>query len=636
MNNIKKNNIKNNINDIKYINKISLKKIFCIIFLILFLIKPSFAALEKNVNFFSAWSWSNVDIKIFGNHVLTDKYGNVLKDNSIALNNVKDDHYEWDYEDNNSFDGEWYFNGGSISSPKLIVNNELFHLFEDFMNGYTSKLPKETSIRYVCCKWFELESYEQRCTFINPNDECNEEPGKMLYLLQVENESKKEKCYSFCYSKYNTTQNSSLVESYVDCLDKCFLENKIFRSEEDFFSDLFEISFYNITRPNSKEKQYGYNILCKLENGLWCSAIHFRKYSSGLSFSKPVLIFGDEELKKEFGVGSEALIYHSNELKSVVIENPGFNFVNITNLEEFSEKKLPGYNFKSEEDALKKLVNLDLIGTEKYFNNLRVFLELKLKNSGEIPIEIKQVLFFYDKKNYTFNSLEKNLILNPDETGNLIFYNDDFCSVFGKELNALIVYAPYNYLGSREFVFEKTAKVKFEKNVFYDYFDVDVFYPTDDFFVYEANPSITNNDRIDLHVGNSGGVLRSVIKLKPIEDNFVSAKLRFNVLNFSKISQIRFYPISADFNSKYANFVLMPKTYNIPYDVFIDRNGEYLLDITDILKDKEKIVYGFFVKAYNEGLNNDVIINALESENKPRVILLKRSNKRNNLAEKLC
>jgi len=620
----------------KIVLKISLNKFLCILLLTLFLIKPSFASLEKNVNFFSAWSWSNVDIKIFGNHVLTDKFGNVLKDNAISLNNVRDDYYEDDYEENNSFDGEWYFNGGSMTSPPLIVNNELFHFFESFMNGDTSKLQRETSIRYVCCRWVELESYNLKCSFINPKEDCNEEPGKMFYLLQIENESKKEECYSLCQNKYNTTQNSSLIESYINCVDDCFSKNKIFRTEEEFFSDLFGIDFYNITRPPGNKKQYGYNVLCKLENGLWCSAIHFREYSSGLRFSKPVLIFSDEELKKEFGVGSDGLIYHNKKLNSVVIENPGFNFSNITSLEEFSEKNIPGYDFKDEEDALKKLVGINILSIKKEFNNLNLFLNIKIENNGKLPVEIKEILFFDENVNYTFNAIFNDHIFNASETKELIFYTQNICSLAGKELNILIRYSPHNYLGSKEFVFEKTTKVRFEKELFYDYYDVSVYYPIDDFFVYEKNPSIVNNERIDLHVGNSNGVLRSIIKFKPVSEDFVIAKLRFNVMNFNKNAQIRFYPISNDFNTKNINFVIVPKTYNIPYDVFVDRTGDYLLDITEILKYKEGVVYGFFIKAYDEGVDNDIIISSLESDKKPKVFLLKKINKKNNLLDNIC
>ncbi|MEM2121134.1 MAG: hypothetical protein QXU20_00540 [Candidatus Woesearchaeota archaeon] len=611
------------------------KKVFCFAFLVLtLLIQPSFATLEKNVNFFSAWSWSNVDIKIFGNHVLTDKYGNVLKDNSISLSNVKDDYYEGDYEGNESFDGEWYFNGGSVTSPPLIVDNDLFKLFESFMNGDISNLPRETSIRYVCCKWLELESYQPKCSFINKNDECNEEPGKMFYLLYEENESKKEECYSFCHNKFDTTKNSSLIEKYIDCVDQCFKEKKIFRSEVEFFSDLFGITFHNATMYGGSKILYPYNVLCKLENGFWCSAIHFRQYSSGLRFSKPVLIFGDEELKKEFGVGSDSLIYYNKNLKNVVVENPGFNFKNITTLEDFAEKNIKNYDFKDEEDALKKLVSINVLNVYKDFSSLKIILNLKINNDGKMPVEIKDVLFFDNERNYTFNSLLNNNIIDVSETKELIFYTEDFCSMVGRELSVLIRYSPYNYFGSKEFVFEKTIKINFEKDLFRDYYEISIYYPVDDFFVYEANPSIINNDRIDLHVGNQNGVLRTIIKTKPIEKEFDIAKLRFNVYGFNKKSVIRFYPISSDFNINNINFVLVPKTYESHYDVMIDRKGEYFLDITDVLKDK--VVYGFFVKAYDESLDNDIIINSLESDKKPKIILLKKSDKKHNLIEKIC
>ncbi len=606
-------------------------KWFVFLIAILLCIDFSSAALEKNVNFVAPWVFESVDIKIFGNAFQTDSYDNVLKNDSITadLSGSQDSRV--------FFGGEWYLNGGTVTSPELVVDNDLFNLFESLIEGDYSRLLPGFHVRYACCEWQESEV--MNCSTSSEIINCSRDPGVMIYLFYKQDDSIKQSCYSDCSSRVNGSRENSSINNYADCLNECFRERGLFENDEEAFEYLLNNTRFHKTIFGA-DSYSSTIILCKIDNGLWCSSLtYFRRYSSTLRVSKPVLVFTNEELVEEFGVSPDSLIYYNPESNSLEFsEEQNISTNSILNFTSKLNLKINSTLLTNEEsELLEKLTSLKILDMKTSFKDFKLLLSFDLENTGVMPVIIKSMFLSDGNKTYSVFDLqnEKTIVINTSSKKDFLLEIKDFCDLVGKKAIFFVYYSPYNYLGTSDFIFNKSLEIKFDNDLFSDYYTLNSYYPEDDFFVYEAQPSINKNNRIDLHVGNKAGILRSFIKLNPlvINTDFKRAFLKFNVLKFDNNSSISIYSIPLDFDVESVNYAFQPRIGEFVDNVYVDKNGSFYVDVTKSVKEG---CFGFLIRAFDENSNSEVVINSLESTNKPRILTLKPSSKKHNLLSFIC
>ncbi|MGB9748464.1 MAG: DNRLRE domain-containing protein [Candidatus Woesearchaeota archaeon] len=544
------------------------------IFVLVFVLKDSNAyTVERNNVTFVAGGNVYVDLKFSttGYH-LKDGYDNLVPNNSYVCNKenylkaLKDDFYDYYEGDSN---GEWYFNGGSVGSPEITFDEEIFKILSDLVQCRSGM---ETCNNYT----FQGATHEN-CYIYGPGDlifngkrtgcnvQCSKKDGVFMWGTAY--------CPEGLYSDWNA-----------------FFENRI--------------KFSNVQINSGWNNDNGirpFAVICKSDfEGIKCLAL-ITGIHNDLRVLWPkdhledLLVVKNEMLEKaEFLKGSEIKSFED------LIEN--YNITDASDLK-------PGLKIKN--------TNVSLT-----FDS--AVLSFNLVNDGELPLKITEVIVKDSKgKERNVQDLTNNLFeeldLNQNRSVSLLL-KDEICDLKGEELSLIIKYQAENFICN--YTVNSEAESKFEineKSVLN--FERKVFYPDYDFYVYSKEPKKNFDNRIDLHVGNKEGIMRSYVHYDISEikrENLVRAYLKLTSFENSSLGEVSLNSIPNDWNFGKVSFVVKPKTGSLLEKKNIT-SGANNFDITEYVKSGRG--FGFEIKAYDESIDQDIVFYALESDKKPKIIL---------------
>ncbi|MEM2121351.1 MAG: DNRLRE domain-containing protein, partial [Candidatus Woesearchaeota archaeon] len=205
---------------------------------------------------------------------------------------------------------------------------------------------------------------------------------------------------------------------------------------------------------------------------------------------------------------------------------------------------------------------------------------------------------------------------------------DDPCELLNKELRVVVEYDAPRFKCNYQINGSVDDKIRIDENYKTNY-ELKIINPEEDFYVSSKNPSVNFNGRNDLHVGNDDGILRTYIysEISKInKTNLLKALLALNVMQIKGDSnELVFYELPNNFNPKNIKWNLQPKIGEKIETKLINNVGDFVIDITEYVKKGKG--YGFSIRAYDESKNSDIIINSLESEQKPKIKLYYKSEK---------
>ena len=294
--------------------------------------------------------------------------------------------------------------------------------------------------------------------------------------------------------------------------------------------------------------------------------------------------------------------------------------------------------------ALASQINFQTVGSNPTYDLIirdlkldlldKIVLSFKLENDGEVPLRIKNIRVLFNNKELSFVdvlniiNVEVDVDSNKEVVLELEKFFDNPCDLLNKDVKVVVEYdAPrfkcdYQIFGSVEDKISITEDYKTN-------YELKIINPQDDFYVYSSNAGKNFNNRIDLHVGNDNGILRSYIYQdisKINTTNLLKALLVVNVMELKgSNNEIVFYEIPNSFNPSSIKWSVQPKIGEKIETKIIEKTGLITIDITEYVKKKKG--FGFAIRAFDESINADTIINALESEQKPQIKLYYKSTK---------
>ncbi|MGC8929845.1 MAG: DNRLRE domain-containing protein [Candidatus Woesearchaeota archaeon] len=490
---------------------------------------------EKRQLFFTGGnSFFDVDLKISTTgKLLKDNNNNVLQDGDYVCDfskeNLKEDNF---FDDEN---GEWYFNGGQMSSPSIVWDEEVVKKARDIIIKLIPTNPyytyTNTSYGYYRNQYGKF--LDTPCSF------CGWDTELQNIISGVE--------------------LSNLSEGYTNM--RC-----------------------------------GAVVCADEEKGIACIAVGAGYvFAPNGSNSYELFVFGKQ-------VSGEALRALAEEI----------NFETVSSS--------PNYNLAMND------LKLNLLD--------KVVLSFKLKNDGEIPLRIKNIRVLFNGKELSFVDVlnivntEIGVGSNKDVVLELEKFFDDPCDLLNKDVKVVVEYDAPRFKCDHQISDSVEDKISITEDYKTNY-ELRVVYPQDDFYLYSKSPGNNFNNRIDLHVGNDDGILRSYIYQdisKLDSNNLLKALFVFNVMELKGDNiEVSIYKLPNNFNPSIIKWSVQPRIGEKIETKKIEKTGLFDIDVTDYVKKKKG--FGFALRAVDESLNADVIINSLESEQKPKIKLYYKSEK---------
>jgi len=552
--------------------KIQLLLLTILLFVSVFKNSNAYTVERNNVSFVSGGN-VYVDLKFstIGYH-LKDGYDNIVPNNSYVCNKenyLKDlkDSFD-DYYEGES-DGEWYFNGGTVGSPEITFDSEIFQILKDLVQC-------KDGIR--TCNNYTVQgiTYEH----------CH-----VTGTVNLNFNMKRTGCYINCAERYGV-----LIDGSAYCSQGAYFD------WNDFFDN--RVKFSNVKIYSGWANDEGirpFAVICRSEyEGIKCLALITGVYNDlrvlwPKDHFQDLLVVKNEILEKtEFLKGSE--------IKSF-------------------DDLIKNYNITDASD-LKPNLKIKNINTSLTFDS--IVLSFDLINEGQLPINIEEVVVKNSRgKKYEIQELTNNLFedmdLNHSKSVSLVL-KEDICNLKGEEFNLIIKYKANNFICNYTIESEVSEKFNIDEKRILN-FERKIFYPDYDFYVYSKEPKKNFDDRIDLHAGNKNGVLRSYIHYDISEikrENLIRAYLQLTAFENTSFGEVSLNSIIEDWNFGKVSFIIRPKKGGLIETKNIT-SGTNNFDITEYVKKGSG--FGFEIKAYDESLDQDIIFYALESDKKPKIIL---------------
>ena len=610
--------------------------------------------IDKEVVFNGPWFYSDVTLKFSGSLLTTNPENNeVVTSDSITSN----------LSFTSNFDGEWYFNGGYVSSPRVIFNSKLMNAIIHAYDGDKSLFEQNNKliVSYVCCDEVPSESTKIHCSLIKDNiNSCSRNKRFVRVTLNKDFiEGLKNACHSECSDKVGIELSA--------CLSSCFERKRInnvystyefllnelfFEGEEDDVFGNNKISFVDVKTQTETNK---FNVVCGFidgdqdNTGLWCSALTFAVYSSGMLVSKPELILSIEELKEEFGVESI-----SDRALSIIMNSIGSEqnnqdeaikedeVINEVTDELTSDMNIELLTSMDEFSFLRQNTKLLLLNKRIIFDGDDLLLSFDLKNIGSKDVLIKDItITTEDGSEISFKDLTRmihnSVKVNDEEKVILGINGGDICNIINKRLIITIYYKPVNFVSEASSRLETRFFVNKDlfitnKRVSYEYFDKD-------FFIYYGEPTRIKDKRIDLHVSEDSKTILYIKNFKTkVNNNLESVVLELDVMRApDEEVSVDINGITQDFNPKKINWYLLPKTEFIK-SLVINGVGHYNIDITNSISSimsNDEGLFGFIIES-EEPESREVVIKATESTNEPKIKIVERTDKNRNIIKELC
>ena len=548
-------------------------------------------SVEKRVVFAGAGR-VDVDLKFSTNgFFLSDNYFNVLKPDSYVcnMNDFLSNLAGESVVSNTS--GEWYLNGGSVGSPKITFNEELFDSIYSLLkcenlefecSNYTlhfnGSVENHTHCRaYAFQQYFNIGGRSVKCTV-----DCSVRDGSP------------ERSVLFCFPP-----------NYLEVSNQEVQENSLYEYWRNLFGD---VDFSEVTLRNGAGDEYTalVGVLCKSSTlGIKCISLATSPFN-GLAVSPPlddlndfVVVKKEDLLADDFTLG-----FNIDDELNDFVESYSLNDATLLN----ASLRVKSFNYQ----VLLNSVVIDVV----------------LENDGELPLRISSVKLQAGDSEFPledlFSTLKSEIEVN--QSVNAVFVLDgSVCDVVNKNLRLIINYEAHNFFCNYSINKSIVSSFRVPSNLELDV-EKKVVYPDTDFFVNSKLPRTNFDSRIDLHVGNyNNGIMRSFMyyDFSQIDkDELVSAFLVLKVFENSSTGNVELYDLTFDWNPDIVSWLLQPKAGVLLDSNVVIPNSEVRFDITQSVKNRS---YGFMIKAQDESPGNDVVFYALESKYKPRIELYYRS-----------
>ena len=535
----------------------------------------------------------DVDLKFSVSDVeFTDDYSQVLARDSYVcnLNNYLSDSIKTNVVFN--LDGEYYYNGGSIGSPKITVDEEVFDALERVVKSGSVKLGSDRSLN-----------------FNGHSVEC------VVHGLGHEGFG-----VAYCSMRGYPMSTWGTYPS---------IDEKI-KYWSTFFDNRVDFSTVNVNSGvgGGDDGKRPFAIVCKpSSDGIKCLGL-VTGVRGDLRILFPYNPYSSRSSIK-YGVYTD-IVVTADELKEADIDSSLLN----SRSSDFYDKLssiADEYNLREVDSSM---VKVSINNQEITYSMNQLMLSFELVNKGDFPVQILGVDLSTDNGPLDFDDVLRSLlvdngsvVLEPNESIDaLLLVKESPCDLINNGINQIL-------LNIR--LLPRTINCGENNEVSVDYsFNIDEnarinytikkVYPIDDLFIVSTQPRTNKNMRIDLHIGDQliaekRTVTKTIMKIPIINKKFFKALLRFNVNELrGDYVDVGVYSVIKDFDPERVTWFRQPRRDELLDKGRIDKVGLVNFDITKALEDK---AHGLVLQSL-ENTDSEVIISALESEEKPVILLL--------------
>ena len=535
----------------------------------------------------------DVDLKFSVSDVeFTDDYSQVLARDSYVcnLNNYLSDSIKTNVVFN--LDGEYYYNGGSIGSPKITVDEEVFDALERVVKSGSVELGSDRSLN-----------------FNGHSVEC------VVHGLGHEGFG-----VAYCSMRGYPMSTWGTYPS---------IDEKI-KYWSTFFDNRVDFSTVNVNSGvgGGDDGKRPFAIVCKPSSeGIKCLGL-VTGVRGDLRILFPYNPYSSRSSIK-YGVYTD-IVVTADELKEADIDSSLLN----SRSSDFYDKLssiADEYNLREVDSSM---VKVSINNQEITYSMNQLMLSFELVNKGDFPVQILGVDLSTDNGPLDFDDVLRSLlvdngsvVLEPNESIDaLLLVKESPCDLINNGINQIL-------LNIR--LLPRTINCGENNEVSVDYsFNIDEnarinytikkVYPIDDLFIVSTQPRTNKNMRIDLHIGDQliaekRTVTKTIMKIPIINKKFFKALLRFNVNELrGDYVDVGVYSVIKDFDPERVTWFRQPRRDELLDKGRIDKVGLVNFDITKALEDK---AHGLVLQSL-ENTDSEVIISALESEEKPVILLL--------------
>ncbi len=599
-----------------------MRKLSFIILLILFILSSTFivsaGTIEKRVTLIGGGQ-VNVDLKFSVSDVeFTDDYSQVLARDSYVcdLNDYLSDRIITNVVFN--LDGEYYYNGGSVGSPKITVDKEVFDALERVVKKNSSNtITYSLNTIYTTLKFGD---HSVSCTKYSSFK--NQEFGIVYCPMGA----------------YLTWGNYPSINEKLDYWS-------------GFFDDRIDFSTVNVNSGvGGDDGKRPFAIVCKpSSDGIKCLGlvtgvrgdlrIMFTYKDVRMEVDPTNLTFVNQ-LKFNGWIclpnGTCArrvytdVVVSADELKGAGIDSSLLD----SGSSDFYDEVLSvadEYNLHSVNDST---IRVSIENPGIIYSMDQLMLSFELVNKGDFPVQILGVDLSTDNGPLDFDDVLRSLlvdngsvVLEPNESIDaLLLVKESPCDLINNGIDQMLLNirllprtincGENNEVGvDYSFNIDENAKINYT---------IKKVYPIDDFFIVSTQPRTNKNMRIDLHVGDQliagkRTVTKTIMKIPITNKKFFKALLRLNINELrGDYVDVGVYSVIKDFDPERVTWFRQPRRNDLLDEKRIDKVGLINFDVTKALEDK---AHGLVLQSL-ENTDSEVIMSALESEEKPVILLL--------------